>query len=434
MSTPTPAYRSVRRNPWWIPPFLGGVPAGVGPTHLRALGFVTLAMFFENYDLGMLGNALPQIAASFGLDKVALGNFTGLTRLGALPAFFLLPLGDRIGRRRLLLLSIAGMSVGSFVTALAQNPTQFVLAQIATRTFIVSAAVTSFVVVSEEFPAANRGWGIGMLGGVGAIGFGMGALLYGFVSRLPFGWRALYAVGLIPLVFLPALARGLRETARFAAAQAAREASASPGGALQPLAALLRRHPRRALAIALIGALSSAGTGPSFQFISQFLQAERGWTPGSYAALSVVFGAFAIVGNPIAGRLGDRYGRRIVAAAVLVLFPLMSGAFYLGPAAVVAVPWTLMVFLSMASSVCVRALATELFPTELRGTGAGTLALLETVGVGIGLLGYSIVAEMLGSQAIAIPLVALACLGAAASIYLVPETARRELEDVSADH
>jgi AcrR family transcriptional regulator len=62
----TPDYRSVRQNPWWIPPFLGGVPQGVGPAHLRVLGFVTLAMFFENYDLGMLGNALPQIAATYG--------------------------------------------------------------------------------------------------------------------------------------------------------------------------------------------------------------------------------------------------------------------------------------------------------------------------------------------------------------------------------
>jgi MFS family permease len=421
----------VRRNPWWIPPFLGGVPEDVGPAHLRVLGFVTLAMFFENYDLGMLGNALPQIAASFGLDKVELGNFTALTRLGALPAFFLLPIGDRLGRRRLLLLSIAGMSIGSFVTALTQDATQFVVAQIATRTFIVTAAVTSFVVVSEEFPAAHRGWGIGMLGGVGAIGFGMGALLYGFVDRLPFGWRALYAVGLAPLVFLPSLASGFRETARFTATQSAGRDSAALAGALQPIVALLRRHPRRAIAIALIGALSSAGTGPSFQFISQFLQHERGWTPGSFAALSVVFGAFAIVGNPVAGRLGDRYGRRIVATVVLVLFPLMSVAFYLGPPSLVAVPWTFMVFLAMACSVCVRALATELFPTEFRGTGTGTLALLETVGVGIGLLGYSVVANAVGTQAIAIPLIALACLGAAASIYLVPETARRELEDIA---
>src|SRR3989454_4184481 len=157
------AYRSVRQNPWWIPRFLGGIPEGVEPAHLRALGFVTLAMFFENYDLGMFGNALPQIAATFGLDPAAQGVFTATTRFGALPAFLLLPFADRIGRRRILLLAIAGMGVGSFATALARTPLQFVIAQIATRTCIVAAAIASFVVVSEEFPAHHRGWGIGML-------------------------------------------------------------------------------------------------------------------------------------------------------------------------------------------------------------------------------------------------------------------------------
>jgi putative MFS transporter len=425
-----PAYRSVRQNPWWIPPFLGGVPEGVEPAHLRVLGFVTLAMFFENYDLGMFANALPQIAATFGLDKAAQGTFTAMTRFGALPAFLLLPFADRIGRRRILLLSIAGMGVGSFATALAQLPLQFVIAQLATRTCIVAAAITSFVVVSEEFPALHRGWGIGMLGGVGAIGYGFGALLYGAIEWLPFGWRSLYALGVIPLAFLPAFARGLRETGRFAAL--AERAKETPY-ALTAVAELVRQHPRRALAIALIGCLSTAGTGPSFQFVSEFLQTERGWSPGTFAALTVVFGAFAIVGNPVAGRLGDRYGRRTVAASVLALFPLASLAFFAGPARWVALPWTLMVFLSMATTVSVRTIATELFPTSLRGTGAGSLALLETIGVGTGLLLYGAAVGAFGSQSVALPLVALACLGAAASVYLAPETARRELEDVAAN-
>jgi MFS family permease len=204
-------------------------------------------------------------------------------------------------------------------------------------------------------------------------------------------------------------------------------------GAFRPIAELFRRHPRRALAIALIAGLANAGAGPSLQFISEFLQTERGWTPGAYAALSVVFGAFAIIGNPVAGRLGDRFGRRRVAASVLLLFPLSSLAFFAGPTSLVALPWTLMVFLWMATNVCVRALATELFPTSLRGTGAGTLALLETVGVGVGLLSYAAAMGVSGSQSFALPLVALACLGAAAGVFLVPETARRELEDVAAE-
>lgn len=421
-------FRPVRENPWWIPRFLGGVPEGVEPAHLRVLGFVTLAMFFENYDLGMLGNALPQIAATFGLDRVALGEFTAWTRFGAVPAFVLLPLADRIGRRRILLFAIAGMSVGSCATALAQSPVLFVIAQLVTRTCIVAAAIASFVVVSEEFPAHHRGWGIGMLGGVGAVGYGFGALVYGAVEWLPFGWRSLYALGVAPLAFLPAFARGLRETGRFAALA---QRGAEPSRARSPIADLVRRHPRHALAIALIACLANAGTGPSFQFVSEFLQNERGWRPGTFAALTVVFGAFAIIGNPVAGRLGDRYGRRRVAACVLALFPLASLAFFAGPARWVALPWTLMVFLSMATHVCVRTLATELFPTALRGTGAGSLALLETVGVGSGLLLYTAAVGLFGSQSVALPLVALACLGAAASVYLAPETARRELEEVT---
>lgn len=91
MSLPSPAYRSVRQNPWWIPPFLGGVPEGIGPAHLRVLGFVTLAMFFENYDLGMLGNALPQIAATYGLDKVDLGDLRGSRGSARCPRSFCCP-------------------------------------------------------------------------------------------------------------------------------------------------------------------------------------------------------------------------------------------------------------------------------------------------------------------------------------------------------
>jgi MFS family permease len=431
-----PRYRSPRQNPWWIPYFLGGVPHGVSPTQLRLLGFLTFAMFFENYDLSLLGNALPQIGASFGLTKAQLGDFTSATRFGALPAFFLVPLADRFGRRRLLLACVVGMSLGSALTATSQTATQFVLFQILTRTFIVTAAVVTFVVVTEEFPAENRGWGIGMLGGVSAIGFGMGALTYGFVNQIPYGWRALYMVGLVPLFLFPALRKGIVETRRFQehSASSSRAESgwrAAVYGAFAPIVELYRLHPRRAFALGLLGLLSAAGTGVSFQFISEFLQTERGWTPGAFAGLSVFFGAFGIIGNPVAGRLGDRIGRRAIAVVVLALFPLCAFAFYAGPASIVALPWTAMVFLSMACTVTIRSIATELFPTALRGTGGGSLALLETVGVAAGLFAYARGMEWIDSQSIVIPVVSLATLAAAVAVLLLPETSRRELEEIS---
>jgi AAHS family 4-hydroxybenzoate transporter-like MFS transporter len=436
-SPPPPEYRSVRHNPWWIPPFLGGVPASLAPEHLRLLGVLTFALFFENYDISVLANALPQLAASFGLSKSALGDFTSITRLGALPAFLFVPLADRIGRRRVVLLSVLGMSLGSLLTASSQTAVQFVLFQFATRTFLITAAVVAVVIVTEEFPAEHRGWGIGMLAGVAAIGFGMGALMYGFVNRLPLGWRALYLVGVVPLLLFPWLRRGVTETRRFTRARGEtleREGiGAALSGALRPLAQLFREHPRRAVALGLIGSLSSAGISVSFQFISEFLQTMRGWTPGGFAVMSIFFGAFGIIGNPLAGRLADRFGRRTIIIGVLLTFPLVTTAFYAGPAALVALPWTAMVFLNMASGVMLRALTTELFPTAFRGAAGGTQALLETLGAVASLFLYSRAMEWLDNQELVIPLLSLATLAAAAAVFLVPETARRELEQISGE-
>ena len=426
-------FRSVRDNPWWIPPFMGGVPVGVSADHLRLLGVLTFALFFENYDLSVLGNALPQLAESFGLTKGELGDFAGVTRLGTLPAFLLIPLADRIGRRRLLLWSVALMSVGSALTATSQTATQFVVFQFMTRGFLVSAAIVAVVILTEEFPAEYRGWGIGMLAGVSSIGFGLGALVYGMVKVLPFGWRALYLIGLIPLVLFFWLRDRVTETRRF---HLVRSAELAQQGRLrmrplQPLVALLRGQPRRALALGLVGIFSASGVGVSFQFVSQFLQSERGWSPGLFAAMSISFGALGIIGNLAAGRLADRFGRRAIASTALALFPLCALAFYLGPGPVVAVPWTAMVFLNMATGVMLRALTTELFPTAFRSAAGGTQALLETLGVVAGLAAYSRLMAYFDHQGLVISLLAFLTLVSAAAIWLVPETARRELEQIS---
>jgi MFS family permease len=430
-----PGYRSVRENPWWIPFFLGGVPASLSKEHLALLGVLTFALFFERYDLSIFSNALKQLGESFTLDKSGQGYFAGLVQLGALPAVLIVPLADRVGRRRLLLFCVVMMSAGSMLTAASQSAAQFVLVQFATRSFLISAALLTIVIVAEEFPAESRGWGIGMLSGVSAIGFGLGALLFGFVNKLPFGWRTLYLVGVAPLLLLPWLRRGIRETQRFhraRGAELAREGVARAlAGALQPIGLLVRDHPRRALVLGLIGSLSSLGISVAFFYLPEFLQSERGWSPGSFAAMSVFFGAIGIVGNPVAGRMADRYGRRTVIVAALIAFPLFTAAFYAGPAKLVSLPWTGMVFLNMAGTVMLRALTTELFPTKLRGAAGGTQAMLETLGAASGSFAYGIAMKLLPNQSLVLPLLSLATILAATAVALIPETARRELEEIS---
>ena len=304
-----PEYRSALRNPWWIPPFLGGVPE-VEPRLVSLLGLVSLALFFEQYDNSMLTAALKFIADDLHLQESNLGGFLALIKLGAVPAFLLVPFADRIGRRRVFLVAVAGFSVGTIGTAFAQTAAQFVAAQMATRIFMVGASAVAVVIVTEEFPAAYRGWAIGMLGALSACGNGLGAGLFAAVERLPYGWRSLYAVGVVPLLLLPLLRRRVKETDRFHRHAASNPAATGFSGWLRPMISLARTHPARAFGLAVVGGLFATGEAAVYQFTGYFTLEVHHWSPGMFSLMFILGGAVGIIGNVVAGRLGDHIGRR----------------------------------------------------------------------------------------------------------------------------
>jgi MFS family permease len=428
----SPSASAARRPPWWIPPFFGRVPAEVDDHQLRLLGLVSLALLFEHYDVSMLGSALKHIRESFGIPQSELGAFTALVRFGALPAFFLVPFADRLGRRRLFLACIVGMSLATLATAFAQTAVQFVAFQFVSRTFLVAGSTTALVIVSEELPAAHRGWGIGILGALSATGFGLGALAFAAIDVLPFGWRALYAIGVLPLLLFPFFRREVKETRRFTAYRSAQvDPTGLASGWWRPLGRLLRQYPGRTAVIGLIGALMTAAHAPVHQLLSDYVQTDHGWSPPQYSAMVILGGAVGILGNPIAGRLADQIGRRRVGLLILGSFPLFGFAFYNGSGWILPLVWIPIVFTTTGADTIVRALATELFPTAARGTATGWLMLLETLGASMGLLLVSVLVRYGPSYAAAIGWVAFLCFGAALLVLVLPETARRELETIS---
>jgi len=422
-----------RRNPWWIPPFLGRAPA-IEERFFKILGIVALGLFFESYDLSLLTSALKHISEDLGMAEHELGFYLGAVRLGGLLAFLLLPLADRFGRRRMFLASMIGMSVFTLATALSQNPLQFVAFQILTRAFLATLSAVGIVMLAEEFPAAHRGWGVGILGALAAFGHGLGALLFAAIEVVPFGWRSLYVIGALPLILLPWFRRELQETARFRRHEA--ETAGRPGGrngSLRSLLALARGNPRRAALVGGAGMIHALGAISVFQFAALFVQNEHGWAPWQYSVMLLTSGGVGIVGNVIAGRLGDRAGRRIVGMAAFTLFPIAGIAFYHGVGWLLPVSFIAVVFSSSAGDVIVRIFSTELFPTSQRGASAAWLTLLQTIGwiAGLWLVGVGRWAGI--SLPIMISAVSATVLVAGLLLLLLPETRRRELEDLSDD-
>jgi MFS family permease len=399
------------------------------------LGVIALAFLFESYDQAMLTAALKQIAESFAVQESDLGGLLGWVYLGAVPAFFLVPFADRLGRRRVFLGSLVGLSAATFATAFAPGVSSFVALQMLSRTFMVTCSATAFVIIAEEFPAAHRGWGIGILGALGALGYGLGLLLFAAIEVLPYGWRAMYVVGIVPVLLLPHFRRRVPETGRFERQR--RAGGWADGGWWQgwwrPLWSLARRHPGRTLAVAGIGSLASAGHAVGFSFAAYFVQAEHGWAPVEYTGMAIVAGAAGIIGHPWSGRMADRNGRRVVGFAVLGGFPLLTLAFYHGPEWALPLVWIPLVFTLTGGSTIMRAIAAELFPTSYRGTSSGWLQLFEAVGRVTGLFVLAWVTPDGSSNVPMIGVVVFSSLVAGFLVLVVPETGRRELEEISGE-
>lgn len=423
------------RNPWWIPPFLGRVPGNLGEPQLRLLAMVALALLFEEYDSAMLISALKHIARDLGMADQDLGLHLGLIRLGALPAFFCVPLADRFGRRPVFIASTVALGVLTFGTAFVMTPTQFVVLQALTRTFFVTGTAVAFVIVTEEFPAQHRGWGMGMLAALGSMGHGLSAMLFSQIERLPFGWRSLYVVGIVPVLFLPAFLRRVPETKRFSDMKAGFAAGPATvfASVVEPMRMLFATHPLRALGLAACGFLVAAATLPSFQFSGFYTLEKLGWKPGHYSGMVIAGGAVGIIGNIAAGRLGDIFGRKAVGFVMLALFPLASFLFYRGSSWVVAVAWVPLVFCFMGGRVMLKALSTELFQTSFRSAAAGLFAVMEAMGAVAGMFAiYLYDTEDVLRLARIVPFVALLVVGAAFLLLLFPETKQRELEEIAA--
>jgi AAHS family benzoate transporter-like MFS transporter len=388
--------------------------------HRRLLWLLGLSVFFEGYGRSLVTVVLPYVGHDLRVPPADLSYAVALTGVGSFGVLVLGPLADRFGRRRLLLVSVLGLSLLGAATALAATLPALVAWQVGARVFQEGALFTAAVIAAEEMPAADRGAAQGLIGTANACGSGFAAFLLAGIDRVPGGWRGLCAVGLAAFAGLPFLRRALPESRRWLAHVGPR----------------LRRPPPayrgRMLAALVVAFLGMSYDIAGFSFATYVPITVHGWSAAAVSAMFIGAGGVGLPGWWLGGRLADRRGRRLAAVVFLLGLSAAEVAFFLGGSRALWPAFAVMVFCQGGKITVLRSWATELFPTSFRGAAAGWLAAAGTTGGMAGLALAGILAPRLGGIAPALAAIAAAGVAAAAAAYAwLPETRGLELEIVA---
>ena len=164
-----------------------------------------LASFAINLDTTIVNVALPDVSRSLGAGTTDLQwivdgynlAFAGLV-LGAGS------LGDRFGRRPLLIVGLLGFSVASGVGALCSSPGPLIATRIVMGVFAAMIFPTTLSIITNAFPdRARRAKAIGVWGAVVGVAVAVGPVTGGLLLE-HFWWGSVF-LALVPLSALTAL-------------------------------------------------------------------------------------------------------------------------------------------------------------------------------------------------------------------------------------
>lgn len=324
-----------------------------------------VATFCEGYDFFIISLVIDILPGEFGVEmNYIIKIVLTFINVGAILGFFVIRLGDRFGRKPILLISLCGFTTFSVITAMSPNVWAFMAAQFIAKMFLVSQFGTAIVMTIEECPAKSRATCVALLQVAGGLG-GAFAMIISKNVLPAWGWRGMYWVGGAPLILAPALALLIKETAHFSGLKAA--GAAAPPSLWHIWKTPSRKYVPAVGAIWFLGYLAYAGV---IYFWVAFAKTERGWTVDQVGPAMAVAAVVGMTGYIVSGVMMDKIGRKLtgvlffVAGSASLVWAFNSTGSMMLPSVVVSM------FFIFAILPITSTFNAELFPTELRSNAA----------------------------------------------------------------
>ncbi|HRL48476.1 MAG TPA: MFS transporter [Propioniciclava sp.] len=364
--------------------------------HTRLLVGSGIGWALDAMDVGLISFVMAALAVSWKLDATTLSVIGSIGFVGmALGASLGGLLADRFGRRQVFALTLLVYGIATGTSALVGSVAALIVLRFLVGLGLGAELPVASTLVSEYAPRRIRGRVVVALEAFWALGW-IGAALLGYllVPASENGWRWALAVGIVPTLYALVVRYGLPESVRFSeskgrfdeAEASVRRFEDAAGVAPVPSPNVAPVQSRgtvsiwspelrgRTAALWIVWFCINLSYYGAFIWIPSLLVA-RGFPLVKSFEFTLIITLAQIPGYAVAAWLIEKWGRRPTLATFLAGSALAAVGFGLA-----TTEWSILLtgcllsFFNLGAWGALYAVGPELYPTTIRGTGAGAAA------------------------------------------------------------
>ncbi|HEY6448465.1 MAG TPA: MFS transporter [Acidobacteriaceae bacterium] len=338
------------------------------PQQKRALVAASLGWMLDSMDVMLYALVLGPVQQEMHLSASVSGAMMSATLVSAAAGGLLFGwFADRAGRVRALTGSVLIYSIATALCGFTHTASQLMLCRIILGLGMGGEWASGAALVAETWSGRHRGKALALVQSSWAVGFALGAALVAVI--LPrFGWRAVFFAGVAPALIALWVQHSLHEPEVWRQERTPK---------LQLTRLLRRPLGRSTLVCATMNAASLFAWWGLFTWVPRFLSMPRSLGGRGLGVVmtsewTIVMEAGTFLGYVTFGFIADRWSRKltyivylVVAAALVPLFAFIRNAdalLVIGP---------LVGFFGTGYFSGFSVIASELFPTALRGSAMG---------------------------------------------------------------
>lgn len=411
-----------------------------------------VAIVFDGYDLVVYGAITPALLnyEPWGMTPVTTGAIGSLALAGMFFGAILIGyLTDVVGRRKVLIVSIAFFSILMVLSACAPTPGVFGLSRFLAGLGLGGVIPTAIAMTIEFSPAHRRNFNNALMFSGYAVG-GVLAALLSLALLGNIGFRGMLAIGAAPLIFvvpllfkyLPESPAFLKNRGRVAEAEVISRAyglgqpeDSSNSQAVPDESAESNRYRMIFTGKLLPATIFFCIAGIAGQtlvyglntWLPQLMVAAN-YSLASSLSFLLTVNAGAVAGVLISSRLADRYGPRIVTVVSFVcagaaLLLMATGAM---PLTVTYLLVAILGFGSVGAQILINGFLGTYYPGRVRATALGLMLGVGRIGAVIAIYGGGVLVAASLSTFANFSVWAIAAVAGLVAILLIPRRKKRE--------